>query len=229
MNEKPTIGSLFAGIGGFDLGFERAGWETRWQVEIDPFNQAVLADRFPKAKRFFDVRCVGKKNLESVDCIVGGFPCQDLSSMGKRQGISGERSRLFYEAMRIVEELRPQWVVIENVTGLLTSSGGKDFERVLQAFAERGYVGLWRVLNARHFGVPQGRRRIFLVAGYRTRPPLELLADAATVDPIPSSFATERETRKADAWGWAYFMSKLRKLSNRFGGRAFRRSRERME
>lgn len=177
---KPTVGSLFAGIGGFDLGFESAGFRTSWQVEIDPICRAVLADRFPHAKQYEDVRAVGA-NLERVDAIVGGFPCQDLSTMGKRRGLEGERSGLFYEVVRIASALQPRWLVLENVTGLLSCGHGRDFQAVISTLAECGYVGYWRVLNAQYFGVPTSRRRVFIVAGFHEHPPLELLADAASM------------------------------------------------
>ena len=101
-----TVGSLFAGIGGFDLGFERNGFEVRWQAEQDTKAQAVLSARFPKARLYGDVRTVGAANLEPVDVICGGFPCQDVSVAGKRKGLGGERTGLFWEAVRIIDELK---------------------------------------------------------------------------------------------------------------------------
>nr|WP_282957253.1 DNA cytosine methyltransferase [Neisseria animalis] len=104
---KPAVGSLFAGIGGFDLGFEQAGFQTAWQVEIDPVCRAVLADRFPHARQHEDVRtCL--QELAAVDVVVGGFPCQDVSQMGKRRGLAGERTGLFFDAVRIVQALQPR-------------------------------------------------------------------------------------------------------------------------
>ncbi|OQS33000.1 DNA cytosine methyltransferase [Chromobacterium haemolyticum] len=181
---KPTVGSLFAGIGGFDIGFENAGFRTVWQVEINPICRAVLSDRFPHAKQYEDVRAVGA-GLERVDVIVGGFPCQDLSTMGKRRGLEGERSGLFYEVCRIATELQPRWLVLENVTGLLSCGHGRDFQEVISTLAECGYVGYWRVLNAQYFGIPTSRRRVFIVAGLREHPPVELLADAAPMGVLP--------------------------------------------
>jgi DNA (cytosine-5)-methyltransferase 1 len=194
------VGSLFAGIGGFDLGFEQAGFETRWQVEIEPHLRAVLALHFPRAVRFADVREVGARNLEAVDVICGGFPCQDVSSMGARAGLAGARTGLFWEVCRIIEEVRPQWVVLENVVGLLSSNGGQDFGTVIKAIADRGYVGLWRVLDAQYFGVPQRRRRVFLVAGLGRQPPAGLLSDAAPVDAVFSTLAPGQDTRDANEW-----------------------------
>lgn len=197
---KPIVGSLFAGIGGFDLGFEQAGYTTAWQVEIEPHLREVLALRFPHARQFADVREVGAHNLSPVDVLIGGFPCQDVSSMGARAGLAGARTGLFWEVCRIVEEIRPQWVVLENVVGLLTSNGGQDFGVVLQALADRGYVGCWRVLDAQYFGVAQRRRRVFLVAGLGQQPPAGLLSDAAPVDAVPGTLGPEQESRDADGW-----------------------------
>ncbi|MBB6591001.1 DNA cytosine methyltransferase [Ralstonia solanacearum] len=201
---NPTVGSLFAGIGGFDLGFERAGFRTAWQVEIDPIRRAVLADRFPHAQRFDDVRACGRHNLSAVDVIVGGFPCQDLSTMGKRAGLAGERSGLFYEVVRIINELRPRWLVLENVTGLLSCNDGEDFAAVIGTLAECGYLGFWRVLNAQYFGVPTKRRRVFMVAGLGCHPPFDLLADAGPVDELPRTQVEEQKQDRIDLARWAY-------------------------
>lgn len=157
------FGSLFTGIGGFDLGFERAGMDCAWQVEIDAACQSTLARHWPNVKRFGDVRNVGRDILDSVDLICGGFPCQDLSIAGKRAGLAGERSGLWYEFHRILAELKPQWVVIENVPGLLSSEGGRDFAAVLRGLVELRYGVCWRVLDAQYFGVAQRRRRVFVV------------------------------------------------------------------
>src|SRR5215471_10832235 len=114
-----THGSLFAGIGGFDLGFERAGFKTIWQVEIDEYCRRVLERHFPGAERFADIRDCGKHNLKPVDVISGGFPCQDISNAGLRAGIDGERSGLWNDMQRIVGELCPRFVLVENVAALL--------------------------------------------------------------------------------------------------------------
>ncbi|MCI3908842.1 DNA cytosine methyltransferase [Pseudomonas viridiflava] len=202
----PTIGSLFAGIGGFDVGFESAGYRTAWQVELNPINRAVLADRFPHAQQFEDVRHCGAHNLEPVDVITGGFPCQDISLAGAsrqdkdKRGLRGERSGLFWEVIRILKEVQPRWVVLENVVNLLAVNDCEDFETVIRALADCGYVGFWRVLNAQYFGVPQQRRRLFLVAGHRLMPPMELLADAAPVDAISPASGAIQWPLHADAW-----------------------------
>lgn len=157
------FGSLFSGIGGFDLGFERAGMECAWQVEFDAAASGVLAEHWPNLKNIGDVRNAGKANLEPVELICGGFPCQDLSVAGKRKGLAGERSGLWFEFYRILAELKPAWVVIENVPGLLSSDGGRDFAVVLRGLVELGYGVCWRVLDSQYFGLAQRRKRVFIV------------------------------------------------------------------
>jgi len=167
-----TLGSLFAGVGGFDLGFERAGFKTIWQCEIDKAAQGVLRRHFPDAKLHSDVCQVGAHNLEPVDVVTFGSPCQDLSVAGKRAGLAGGRSGLFHEAARVIRELRdkygkPDFAIWENVPGAFSSNGGRDFAAVVQTMADIGARDIgWRVLDSRHFGVAQRRRRVFLVADF---------------------------------------------------------------
>jgi DNA (cytosine-5)-methyltransferase 1 len=197
---RPTVGSLFAGIGGFDYAFEQAGYRSLWQVEINPLCAQVLAHRFPHARQYSDVNTVGAHNLAPVDILTGGFPCQDVSAMGARAGLAGARTGLFWQVCRIIEEIRPQWVVLENVVGLLTSNAGEDITAVIRALAERGYVGCFRVLDAQYFGVAQRRRRVFMVAGLGCHPPAGLLSDAAAVDPIFSTLTAQQESRPTNGW-----------------------------
>ena len=156
-------GSLFTGIEGFDLGFNIAGMKCEWQVEIDKHCQAVLRYNSPNTEKFLDVQKAGKENLGSVDLVCGGFPCQDLSVAGKRKGMAGKRSGLWYEFARIIAELKPPWVVIENVPGLLSSNGGEDFAVILRWLGECGYYASWRILDSQYWGVAQRRRRLFIV------------------------------------------------------------------
>jgi len=157
---KVTHGSLFSGIGGIDLGFEWAGIETRWQVEIDEYCQKLLSIRFPHNKKFTDVRKVGSHNLEKVDIISGGFPCQDISVAGKGAGIEGERSGLWTELHRVVSELRPRFAFIENVPMLTIRGGG----RVIADLAEIGYDAEWQIVGADDVGAWHRRKRIWIVA-----------------------------------------------------------------
>jgi DNA (cytosine-5)-methyltransferase 1 len=156
-----TYGSLFSGIGGMDLGFDRAGLRCLWQCEIDKQARSVLALHWPSVKRFIDVRDIRKKDLEPVDIITGGFPCQDHSIAGTRKGMDGDKGKLFYEFVRVISLRKPRFVVWENVGGLLSGDDGRSLARVLRELAELGYFGAWRVLDARFFGVPQRRRRVF--------------------------------------------------------------------
>jgi DNA (cytosine-5)-methyltransferase 1 len=169
---EPTFVSLFSGVGGFDLGLEAAGWRCLAQVERDDNCQAVLAHHWPDVPKWHDVADVRGEELPPADAVAFGSPCQDLSVAGRRAGFGGERSVLFYEATRIIREMRsatdgryPTWVVWENVAGALSSSGGRDFGAVLDELADLGALDIcWRVLDARWFGVPQRRRRVFVVA-----------------------------------------------------------------
>lgn len=143
---KPNVGSLFAGIGGFDLGFEWAGFHTSWQVEINPICRAVLSDRFPHATQFDDVQtCLphiqSLPNGGAVDVIIGGFPCQDVSMAGKRAGLHGKRTGLFFDAVEIIRSIKPKFIVLENVTGLINSNNGEDLQTVIETLAQCGYVG----------------------------------------------------------------------------------------
>lgn len=163
------VASFFAGIGGFDLGFERAGMKVVWQCEVDPFCQRILARHWPDTPLARDITRVTPHEIPYADVWVGGFPCQDVSvaRMGPRSGLRGKRSGLFYDYAKLIEIRRPPIVVIENVPGLLSSHEGRDFGIVIQTLAELGYGVAWRVLNSRYFGVPQSRQRVYLVASYR--------------------------------------------------------------
>jgi DNA (cytosine-5)-methyltransferase 1 len=156
-------GSLFSGVGGFDLGFDRAGMECAWQVEYDDKARSVLERHWPDVTKHEDVCNVGKENLEPVDVICGGFPCQDVSVAGKRAGLAGERSGLWGEFHRIIEEIAPRWVVIENVPGLLSSNKGRDMEVILRGLVECRYGVAYRILDSQYFGVAQRRKRVFIV------------------------------------------------------------------
>jgi DNA (cytosine-5)-methyltransferase 1 len=163
-----TVGSLFSGVGGFDLGFVRAGFDVRWQCEIDRDCRDVLCRQFPETDVIYsDVRTLPTHDVERVDILIGGFPCQDLSVAGRRAGLDGSRSGLFYEFCRIIGELRPTLVVMENVAGLLSSNGGYDMAIILGTLRDLGAHDIaWCVLDAQWFGVPQRRRRVFLVADF---------------------------------------------------------------
>jgi DNA (cytosine-5)-methyltransferase 1 len=154
-----TVGSLFSGIGGFDLGLERAGLQIRWQVEIDPWCRAVLAQHWPAVPRYHDIRTLTGKELEHVDVLCGGFPCQPVSVAGRRRAQADERW-LWPEFARLVRTLRPRYVLVENVPGLLTAGMGD----ILRDLAACGFDAEWDSLRASDFGAPHRRERIWLVA-----------------------------------------------------------------
>lgn len=155
-----SVVSLFAGIGGFDLGCTQAGMRVVAHVEKDPHCRKLLADKFPGAEVLDDVCTAGAHNLPTPDVLAGGWPCQDLSQAGRRAGLAGARSGLFYQFTRIAHELQPRIILWENVPGLLNSDDGRDMLRVVAEFQRIGYCGGWRTLDAQFLGVAQRRRRV---------------------------------------------------------------------
>ena len=187
------LGSLFDGSGGFPLGGIIAGMSPVWSSEIEPFPIRVTEKRLPSVRHYGDVSKLNGADLEPVDVITFGSPCQDMSLAGKRAGLDGARSGLFFQAVRIIKEMRakygkPRYAVWENVRGALSSAGGEDFRRVLEELCRikddaadvprpkkwqsagliqgNGYSVAWRVLDAQYWGVPQRRKRIYLVADF---------------------------------------------------------------
>lgn len=157
--------SFFSGVGGLDLGFQRAGIATVSLSEIDPYASAVLAERFPEVPNLGDITKLNGEDIPNAEVWSGGFPCQDLSVAGKRKGFQdGTRSSLAFTYLDLVERRLPRWLVLENVPGLFSSNGGRDFARLIREMVELGYGLAWRTLDARFFGVPQRRRRVFIVA-----------------------------------------------------------------
>ena len=160
--KRLSVGSLFAGIGGLELGLERCGMDVRWQVEIDPWARQVLAKHWPNVERHDDIKTWPKPDTERVDVICGGFPCQDISTAGKGAGLAGARSGLFYEAMRVVRDLEPRYVLLENVAALLV----RGMDAVLGELAQVGFDAVWHCVTAAHVGAPHRRDRVFII-GYR--------------------------------------------------------------
>lgn len=157
-----TFGSLFAGIGGFDLGFERAGLTCKWQVEIDDYATRVLEKHWPNVRRWRDVRDFPPEPVDEwrVDCICGGFPCEDISNAGPRAGIEGERSGLWADMVRVIRLVGPSYVIVENVAALLDRGIGT----VLGDLADSGFDAEWSVVTACSMGAPHTRQRVFVVA-----------------------------------------------------------------
>lgn len=157
MDDQLTFGSLFSGIGGIDLGFERAGMRCAWQCEFDPYCRRVLSKHWPDVECYPDVRALAYP--PAVDVLVGGFPCQPFSLAGKRKAQDDPR-HLWPEFARLVGELRPRYVVGENVRGLTS----KGLDLVLADLAGLGYDAEWQVVSASAVGAPHLRERVFIVA-----------------------------------------------------------------
>src|SRR5690554_5656352 len=180
------VGSLFAGIGGFDLAAERAGMEVVFQSEIDKYASRVLDHHWPHVENLGDIH--GITDPPAVDVLCGGFPCQSYSVAGSRGGLADDRGALWWEYHRLIAELGPEWVVGENVPGLLSSRGGADFETILGSLTELGYGVAWAILDAQWFGVAQRRRRVFIVghSGGVPRPEILALSEGLYGHPEPS-------------------------------------------
>lgn len=189
-----TLGSLFDGSGGFPLGGLMCGIKPIWASEIEPFAIRVTTKRLPFMKHLGDINTIDGSKIEPVDIITFGSPCQDVSIAGKREGLDGKRSSLFYEAIRVIKEMRrktngkyPRYCLWENVPGALSSNKGEDFKNVLESICQikenvsvpkpkkwsnagkimgNNFSLAWRVFDARYFGVPQRRKRIYLVADF---------------------------------------------------------------
>ncbi|MGK8204362.1 DNA cytosine methyltransferase [Burkholderia cenocepacia] len=168
---------LFAGIGGLELGLSRAGFKATALCEIDKTAQHVLRTRFPKIDLLDDVRNVG--SVGKVDVLCAGFPCQDLSSVGQKTGISGSRSTLIDEVFRILAISDVEWVVVENVRFMLHLNRGEAMTRLVSGFEALGYRWAYRVVDSQAFGVPQRRHRVYFVASRSGDPRNVLLSDDA--------------------------------------------------
>jgi DNA (cytosine-5)-methyltransferase 1 len=180
------VAGLFAGIGGLELGLSSAGHETVLLCENDPSANLVLADRFPDVRRTGDV-CELKSLPRGTDLLVGGFPCQDLSQAGKTVGIAGSRSGLVGEVFRLLRTKRVPWLVLENVPFMLQLARGAALDVIIDALEDLGYQWAYRVIDSRAFGVPQRRRRVFLVASLDEDPRHVLFSDEAEQADGPDS------------------------------------------
>jgi DNA-cytosine methyltransferase len=156
---------LFSGIGGFALGFQKAGWkfDKHYFSEINSYAIKIYQRQFPSAVGLGSITGIKTEGFGKVDLITFGFPCQDLSIAGKRAGLAGARSGLFFEATRLIRDIKPTTFIFENVAGLLTSNDGKDFEVVLREIADIGlYECEWQLLNTSWF-LPQNRERVYFI------------------------------------------------------------------
>lgn len=164
-SKKFKVNSFFAGIGGFDVAFEKQGFSTAFLCEINPFCNQILDRHWPKVQKADDINSITTNEIPKSEVWCGGFPCQDISvarGASERLGLKGTRSGLFYRFAELIEAKMPEVVIIENVAGLFTSNKGRDFGVILQTLSSLGYGVAWRLLNSRYFGVPQSRTRVYL-------------------------------------------------------------------
>ena len=191
------VASFFAGICGFDLGLEQIGMKVVFQCEINKFCQEVLKTHWPEVILHSDINQVKSDDIPNDTQVwCGGFPCQDLSlaNQGKRKGLEGERSGLFYKYAELIKSHKPRWVIIENVPGLLNSHQGKDFQILLQKLDELGYGVSWRVFDAKYFGTPQRRRRVYVVASLGNLRSAQVLFESHPFEIAHRSGLGKRET-----------------------------------
>ncbi len=228
MNKPLTLGSLFSGSGTFEVAGMLSGIVPVFASEIEPFPIAVTTKRLPFVKHLGDINKINGADIEPVDIITFGSPCTDLSVAGKRQGLNAERSGLFFQAVRIIKEMRcatngkyPRFAVWENVTGAFSSNGGEDFRCVLEELCKikntdisvpkpakwekageivgKGFSLAWRTFDAQYWGVPQRRMRIYLVADFTGTSASKILFESEGVSGYsPESF----NSWKRDALGF---------------------------
>ena len=196
-----TVGSLFSGIGGFELGLERTGgFKTVWQCEIDPFCLKVLEKHWPGVKRFADIKKMGiGEEIPYVDVICGGFPCQPVSCAGKRKGKEDTRW-LWPEFCRVVRCVRPEWVLIENVPGLLSADSGRLFAGILRDLSESGYDAEWNIVSAASVGAPHLRKRVFIVA-HTSQPGRQQITRSTHGDEAEDERRTTKENNEPECDG----------------------------
>lgn len=198
--KKPKVASFFTGIGGFDIGFEQAGFDVNFQCEIQAFCKSVLNHHWPSIPCASDIASLEPESIPDAEVWCGGFPCQDLSvargSKG-RHGLSGSRSGLFFRLADLAKKKKPRVILIENVHGLLNSNNGKDFAELLHTLSSLNYAVSWRLLNSRYFGVPQSRPRIYICAWMKSP---EQAGNVLFENHPPVHFKNERAAFLTTTW-----------------------------
>jgi DNA (cytosine-5)-methyltransferase 1 len=191
--------SFFSGIGGFDLGFERAGMQVIFQCEIDQFCQKILKRHWPQVPLYEDIRTLVPAIIPTADLWCAGWPCQDLSHANtERKGLAGERSGLFYKFMELVGEVQPPWLVLENVPGLLSAEEGTALEVVIDTRETHGYLGGWLSCNALDTGLPHDRDRVFFIASFRSQCAYRIFTDSRE---LSGDSAARKSSRKKTRFG----------------------------
>lgn len=188
------VSSFFAGIGGFDLGFERAGMSVVFQCEIDPFCQTILKRHWPHVPIYEDITTLKSTTVPTSELWCAGWPCQDLSNANYEGiGLEGERSGLFYDFVALAREVQPKWLVMENVPGLLSAQQGTALETVIDSLEEIGYLGGWLSCNAAHAGLPHNRDRVFFIASFNSPCAYEVFTNSGE---LSRDTATRKQSKK---------------------------------
>lgn len=189
------VASFFAGIGGFDLGLERAAMRVVFHCEIDPFCQQILKRHWPHVPLHSDITTLKSTAIPAAELWCAGWPCQDLSNANvkDRKGLAGSRSGLFHNFMELVGEVHPRWLVLENVPGLLSAEEGTALETVVDSLEANGYLGGWVSCNTLDAGLPHNRNRVFFIASYRSERAYSFFADCGE---LHGDFKTGKEGRE---------------------------------
>ncbi|ESE29879.1 DNA (cytosine-5-)-methyltransferase [Eubacterium brachy ATCC 33089] len=247
-----TLGSLFDGSGGFTLGAIESGIIPVWASEIEPFPIRVTTKRMPHVKHYGDICQIRGDEIEPVDIITFGSPCQDMSIAGRRDGLNGNRSSLFYEAIRVIKEMRektngqkPRYIIWENVTGAFSSNKGEDYRRVLEEITKIKEPELsipkpdgkwrkagvimgdnlsiaWRTVDAQYWGVPQRRKRIYLIADFAGQSAREILFEQESMQRDSDKSRKTKKTDTANIKGSTEKSSKIAICINDQGGQGSR-------
>lgn len=218
-NNKLRFASFFAGIGGFDLGFQNAGLEPAFHCEIDPHCQAILKRHWPEVPLHDDIQTLAPETIPQTDLWAAGWPCQDLShANSQREGLQGARSGLFFRFAELAQELTPKWLVLENVAGLLSADGGTAFESVIDELEEIGYLGIWFTCNLLSAGLPHNRERVFLIGCYKSDLVYQFYSDGSELLRDHSPREAERARRENGPDIQKEFISNSPLLVQRRGG-----------
>ena len=211
--------SFFAGIGGFDLGFQRAGMDPVFHCEIDPYCQRILRRHWPEVPLHGDITTLDSAEIPQADLWAAGWPCQDVSNANaQREGLGGRRSGLFFVFSELARVATPRWLVLENVSGLLSADEGTAFERVIDELEAIGYLGVWFTCNLRSAGLPHNRERVFIVGSYKSDAVYEFFADGGQLFGDNSARAPRRPRRKTRPDFSSEFVSNAPLLVQRRGG-----------
>lgn len=221
------VASFFAGIGGFDLGFQKAGIKPVFHCEIDPYCQKILKRHWPEVPLHDDILTLKANKIPQAEIWAGGWPCQDVShANSQRKGIKGERSGLFFQLAELIGEATPKWIVLENVAGLLSSDGGEAFESVINELEAIGYLGVWFTCNTLSAGLPHNRERVFLIGTYKSELAYQFYSDSGKLLRDHSPREESRQGREIRSNLSQEFISNAPLLVQRRGGFGFTKAKD---